>query len=267
MVAEGGPGVRGGRPPPDDGRVSIAARFEDALRDAGSEVPDEPELLPVRLSVACARVLGVDGAGISLAGEDGQRIPLGANSELAARTERLQFTAGEGPCATAQAAREPVFADLGELRRRWLSFAELLERETPYRGVVALPLHEAIAGLGAIDLYFEDDGALTALDVFEAMAVGELVATSLSEAAVWSEWPAERGPGWLHGPSAEQRAAVWEATGLVALALDLDAAPALDLLRDTARAGGRTVDDVAADLLAGTLQPDALRAPERAPRD
>jgi hypothetical protein len=245
--------------------MSIAARFEDALREAGATVPEVDELLPVRLAVACARVLGVDGAGISLAGKDGERIPLGANDELAARAERLQFTAGEGPCATSQAAREPVFADLGELRRRWLPFAELLERETPYRAGGALPLHEAISGLGAVDLYFRDQAAVPALDVFEAMAVGGLVATQLSEAAVWSDWPADRGPGWLHGPSAERRAAVWEATGLVGLATDLDAAPALDLLRHTARASGRTVDDVAADLLAGTLEPDALRAPERAP--
>jgi hypothetical protein len=175
--------------------MSIAARFEAALREAATTVPEIDELLPVRLSVACARVLGVDGAGISLAGKNGERVPLGANDEHAARAERLQFTAGEGPCATAQQAREPVFALLDDLRRRWLAFADLLVRETPYRAVVALPLREAIAGLGAIDLYFRDEGAVPELDVFEAMAVGDLVTTELSEAAVWSTWSPARGPG------------------------------------------------------------------------
>lgn len=262
MVADGGVGWAAAL---DTGPVSIAARFQSTLREVTSPDPDVPELLPVRLSVACSRVLGVDGAGISIAGPDGERIPLGASSELAARAERLQFTAGEGPCATSQQAREPVFAVLDDLRRRWLDFADLLERETPYRAVVALPLREAISGLGAIDLYFQDEGAVVELDVFEAMAVGELVTTELSEAAVWSTWSPAQGPPWLHGPSAERRAGVWEALGAVCIALDIDAVTALDLLRATAWAAGSTVDDVAADVLAGRLDPAAMRAPERAP--
>jgi hypothetical protein len=245
--------------------VSIAARFADALRDGRGPEPEAPELLPVRLSVACSRVLGVDGAGISISAADGQRIPLGASSELASRAERLQFTAGEGPCATAQEAREPVFAVLDDLRRRWGRFAELLVQETPYRAVVALPLSEAIAGLGAIDIYFRAEAAFPRLDVFEAMAVGDLVTTELSEAAVWSTWSAERGPAWLHGPSAERRAGVWEALGAVSLALDVDTPTALDLLRATAWSAGSTVDDVAAEVLAGRLDAATLRAPQRAP--
>jgi hypothetical protein len=251
----------------DNRLVSIAARFQAALRDVRSPGPDVPELLPVRLSVACSRVLGVDGAGICLAGPDGERLPLGASSELAARAERLQFTAGEGPCATAQRDRQPVFAVLDDLHRRWLPFAELLVRETPYRAVVALPLQEAIAGLGAIDLYFRDEAAVPRLDVFEAMAVGDLVTIELSEAAVWSTWSPARGPDWLHGPSAERRAGVWEALGAVSAALDVGTPTALDLLRATAWSAGSTVDDVAADVLTGRLAPAALRAPERAPQD
>jgi len=241
--------------------MSIAARFEVALRDVHSPGPDVPELLPVRLSVACSQVLGVDGAGVSLAGRDGERIPLGASSDVAGCAERLQFTAGEGPCATAQEAREPVFARMDDLRRRWSDFAELLVRETPYRGVIALPLQEAIAGLGAINLYFRDEDAVPRLDVFEAMAVGDLVTTELSEAAVWSTWSPSRGPAWMHSPSAERRAAVWRALGMVGLALGIEPATALELLRATARATGSTVDDVAADLLNGRLAAEALHTP------
>src|SRR5947209_8071710 len=240
--------------------MSIAARFQAALRDVHSPDPDVDELLPVRQSVACSRVLGVDGAGVSLAGSDGQRIPLGASSDMAGCAERLQFTAGEGPCATAQELREPVFARLDDLRRRWSDFAELLVHETPYRGVVALPLQEAIAGLGAINLYFRDEDAVPRLDVFEAMAVGDLVTTELSEAAVWSTWSPSRGPAWMHSPSAERRAAVWRALGVVGLALEMEPATALELLRATARATGSTVDDVAADLLSGRLVPAGLLA-------
>jgi hypothetical protein len=160
---------------------------------------------------------------------------------------------------TAQTSREPVFALLGDLHRRWPAFADLLEARTPYRAVVALPLREAIAGMGAMDLYFEREDDVPALDVFEALAVGDLVTSVLSETAVWSTWTSARGPEWLHGPAAQRRAAVWEAMGTIALALEVDAPTALDVLRAAAYGRDRPVDDVAADVLAGTLAAEDLR--------
>jgi hypothetical protein len=239
--------------------MTIAGRFEDALHDVADPRLSGPELLPERLAVAAARMLPVDGAGLSLAGPDGRRIPLGASSEHAARAERLQFTVGSGPCMTAQLSREPVFALLGDLRRRWPAFADLLVARTPYRAVVALPLREAIAGMGAMDLYLEREEDLPALDVFEAMSVGDLVTSVLSDTAVWSTWEPGRGPEWLHGPAARRRGEVWKAMGAVMLALEVDAPTALDVLRAAAYGQDRPVDDVAADLLAGRLAPEQLR--------
>jgi GAF domain-containing protein len=242
--------------------VSIAGRFEDALVSVTEAGLDGPELLPLRLSRAIARMLPVDGAGISLVDGEGRRIPLGASSEAAAVAERLQFTVGAGPCMTAQSSREPVFALLDDLRRRWPAFADLLEERTPYCAVVALPLREAIAGLGAVDLYFSREDAVPEVDVFEAMAVADLVTSALSETAVWSDWAPARGPDWLHGPAAQRRAKVWEAIGAVALAQDVPQDVALALLRATAYASSRTVDDVADDVLADRLDPQELRAPD-----
>jgi hypothetical protein len=234
--------------------VTIADRFAAAL--AGSDGRDltGPELLPVRLARACAQVLGVDGAGISLLDAHQRRVPLGASHDVAEHAERLQFTAGEGPCMTAQETRQPVFAVEDDLRRRWPAFAALLVESTPYRAVVALPLQPSLAGAGAIDLFFEDSDGVPKLDVFEAVAVGELVTSSLSDAAVWSPWSPVSGPAWMTGPVPQRRAAVWEALGTVSMALDVTAREALALLRAAAYADDRTVDDVAADLLAGRLQ-------------
>src|SRR4051812_17534846 len=206
-------------------------------------------------------MLPVDGVGISLAGTDGRRIPLGASSPAAGTAERLQFTVGNGPCLAAQEGREPVFALEDDLCRRWPAFADRLLIRTPYRAVVALPLGESIAGRGAIDFFFTRDDAVPVLDVFEAMAVGGLVTSALSDAAVWSTWTPEQGPDFLHTPAARQRAGVWEAMGMVSLALDVEAPAALASLRATAQASGRFVDDVAADLLAGRLTIGELHLP------
>jgi hypothetical protein len=238
--------------------VTIAARFETALAGVGAPGLEGPELLPVRLARACAEMLDVDGASLSLVDSSGERVPLGASREDAQTAERLQFTVGAGPCMAAQETRQPVFAVEEDLQRRWPAFADLLFEQTPFRGVVALPLQPALAGPGAIDLFFEDADDVTTLDVFEAMAVGELVTSALSDAAVWSTWSPDEGPGWLHGPAPRRRAAVWEAMGKVGIELDVAVATALDLMRSAAYAAGRTVDDVAEDLLSGRLRPADL---------
>jgi hypothetical protein len=239
--------------------VSIADSFEAALAAVSEPELAGPELLPVRLASACAATLQVDGVGISLVDGAQQHIPLGASSQEAADAERLQFTVGEGPCMTAQNTRHPVLAGEEDLRRRWPVFTDLLLSRTPYQAVVALPLQPALAGAAAIDLYFERSAAVPALDVFSAVAVGELVTAALGDAAVWSNWSPAEGPEWLKGPTPQRRAAVWEAMGKISVDLELDSVAALELLRLQAYRSDRSVDDVAADLLAGVFRPTDLQ--------
>jgi hypothetical protein len=244
--------------------VSIAQRFDAALAEVVDPELAGPELLPVRLARACARTLAVDDAGLSLVDASQQRVPLGASSDVAEAAERLQFTVGAGPCMTAQETREPVFAVEQDLWRRWPVFTELLVGATPFRAVVALPLQPALAGAGAIDLYFRTSAEVLDLDVFEAMAVGELVTSALSDAAVWSAWTPGEGPEWMHGPAPERRAAAWEAMGKLSVELEVSAPDALTLIRAHAYAAGVTVDDVAESLLSGRLTAADLAGREEA---
>jgi hypothetical protein len=243
--------------------ATIAERFGSALEQIADPCVAGPELLPVRLMRACARTLPVDGAGLSVQDGSGRRLPLGASSDDAATAERLQFTVGTGPCLAAHRSGEPVFAMADDLRRRWLPFAELLFNRTPYCGVVALPLPLSLAGNIAIDLYFTDESDVARLPVFEALSVGALVTSALSEAAVWSDWEPSHGPEWLRTPAARRRSLVWEALGQLSVTHGVDTRGALDLLRAAAYSAGRPVDDVAADLLAGHLKPSSLGPPEQ----
>ncbi|WP_299957294.1 GAF domain-containing protein [uncultured Modestobacter sp.] len=236
--------------------MSLAQRFTAALaaETAGSE-DDDGHLLPERLARVVTRVLPVDGAGLSVQLSRLGRCPLGASPAAAGRAERLQFTVGNGPCLLSVTTGHPVFLVAEDLQRRWPVLAELLLEQTPYRGVVSLPVRHALAGTGALDLYLTDPAGVASLDVFDAVAVGDLVAAALTDAAVWSTWSEAEGPHWLHSPPAERRAAVWQAVGLTSAALDLDAAEALAVLRAHAYGAGRTVDSVAADLVSGRLVP------------
>ena len=239
--------------------MSIAARFRAALEDVREPGLADPELLPSRLARACARTLGVDAAGLSVRTGGQDRLPLGASSATAALAERLQFTAGHGPCESAQQNQEPVFAAFADLQRRWPAFARLLAERTPYRAVVALPIGETLAGQGVLGLLFTDETTVPDLDVFEAMAVGDLASAALGDAAVWAQWSPEGGPAWLHGPAAQHRRLVWTAIGRVVMARDVTPPAALELLRSAARAAARTVDDLAGDVVAGRLDPADLR--------
>ncbi len=241
--------------------VTLAARFTAAVAAAAAEDGDGDDLhlLPARLARAAARVLPVDGAGISVHAGPGGRTPLGASSPIAALAERLQFTTAEGPCMQAHAERQPVFVVEDDLRRRWPAFAVRLLAETPYRGAVALPLQSALAGRCALDLYFTDPTDVARLDVFDAIAVGELMTSALSEAVIWTTWSESAGPDWLHSPAAARRAAVWQAVGELGMTLEVDTSAALAALREHAAATGRSVDDVAHDLLTGPLSPADLR--------
>jgi hypothetical protein len=232
--------------------VSLAERFAAALA-AETDDQDDGHLLPDRLARAAARVLPVDGAGLSvLAGPHG-RSPLGASSPEAARAERLEFTVGTGPCLLAHSSGQPVFVVEDDIRRRWPAFADLLLTSTPYHGIVSLPLRAPISG--AMNLFFRDRGDVARLDVFDALAVGDLVTSALGDAAVWASSSETAAPDWLSSPPALRRAAVWQAVGRTGVALDLGAPEALALLRAHAYAGGRSLDSVAADLISGRLVP------------
>jgi hypothetical protein len=238
--------------------VSIQQEFGNALAREWARDGDDPEVLPVQLTRAAASALGVDGVGLNTHDSGGQSTPLGASGEAATTAERLQFTAGSGPCMFAASSGWPVFAPEDQLRTRWPAFHDLLVTHTAFRSVVALPLPGDLRGAGALDLYLFHPVGLVTFDALEALCVAELISDQLGHAAAWSEWTEVAAPPWTNSEAARQRARVWMATGMVSLALRLQTSDALAVLRSHAYAADRTVDDLAADLVSGRLTAQQL---------
>ena len=239
--------------------MDVAIRFVEALDADASAAGADPDLLPERLAHAAAAVLRVDGVGLSLHGEAGRRTPLAASGAVAATAERLQFTAGSGPCLLAAESGLPVFGTEEILARRWPAFHDLLVTHTPLRSVLALSLHGRLQAVGAMDLYLADPDGVTAVDVYEARCVAQLVSDHLDVAADWSVWTPTELPAWSDTPDAQRRGRLWMAVGMLTLALEAPAPDALAVLRGYAYAAGRTADDVALDLVERRLRPDQLR--------
>jgi hypothetical protein len=207
-----------------------------------------PELLPARLARACAMVLPVDGAGLSLYFAEDRRLPLGASDPDSATAERLQFTVGEGPCLTAYTTNEVVVADAQQLEASWPAFSDVLVAHTPIRGVIALPLHGALEGMGALDLYVRPPGDIRAVGLADVLTVVSAV-TETFTTAMAAEPRTDSGPPWLDAPLAGRRALVWQAVGMVNVGLELTSPDSLALLRAYAYAHDAVLDDVAEDVV------------------
>lgn len=223
--------------------MTVVEEFRIAVALSAAELAG-PELLPERLARACARVLPVDGAGIGLFFSDDRRLPLGASDPVASFAERLQFTAGEGPCLSAHAERRPLVADEGTIRTRWPAFHDSLVARTPIRGTISLPLEDQLRGIGVLDLYTVPPNDVTSLRLADALAISSEV-TSLLRAAPDRPANGNAGPVWLDAPAVERRARVWQAMGFVSAGLGMDVPDALAVLRAHAYALGEDLDRLA----------------------
>ena len=238
-----------------EGPTSIAGRFAVALARSALDLPGA-ELLPERLARACAEVLPVDGAGISLFFLSDRRLPLGASDDQAAEAERLQFTVGEGPCLTAHAMDRPVVAPEAEIRSRWPAFHDALVTRTAVRGIISLPLADETRGFGALDLFLVPPNDVREVTLFDALAVTREV-VSVFHGAGRSDRDRE-GPAWLDAPAAERRSLVWQAMGFVNAGLGISSENALALLRAHAYGEGLELDELADQVLSRQIPLDHL---------
>ncbi|GAA4301882.1 GAF domain-containing protein [Klenkia terrae] len=244
--------------------MPVLGAFGAALAASAEQWP-EVALLPQRLAGACAQVLPVTGAGMSLYFAPGRRLPLGASDEMAGTAERLQFTVGEGPCLAAHAEQRPVVADEAELAARWPAFTAELVAQTPIRGVIALPLSDGLASVGVLDLYLAAPNQVGDLSLVDALVVSGEVTRVFQLGASSEHISPTRGgpsgPAWLEAPPARQRARVWQAMGMVNAGLNIDSVDALAVLRSHAYSHDTDVDTIA-DLVVDGFLPVQELAPD-----
>lgn len=242
--------------------MSIVERFDAAVAAEAAAYP-EPELLPVRLAIACVRVLPVAGAGLSALAHPDLRLPIGASDDVAGYVERLQFTHGEGPCLHAYATGQPQLINHAELRQRWPELHRDLSAVTPFRAVASFPLRDGPSRIGALDLYLSEPQGLPPAELQAAVTVGQCVSTALASARLFTAAAQQADlftlPHGGHAAPIHGRVQVWKAMGLMNVHLQLTAPDALALLRARAYATDRLVDDLAHDILNNRVPLDDLR--------
>ena len=129
------------------------------------------------------------------------------------------------------------------------------------------PLQVGAVGLGVLDLYRDRRGPLTVPQVSEAVAfadAGVAVLLHLQDGSLSPETPAGRPAGNGASPLSgvelsglvDRRAVVHQAAGMISVQLDVSVGDALLRLRGHAFAHGRSMSEVAADVVARRLRFD-----------
>lgn len=219
---------------------------------AGSTGGEETLLLTVathtrRLCELCLRILPVTGASVVVRSGTNHREMVYATDTVIDRLDDLQFVVGEGPCIDAYRYRFPVMApDLAsaESAGRWPGFA----REATSAGaaaVFAFPLKVGAVPFGILELYRTTAGSLDEAQTATALLiVDDIVRVVLQELAAIELTPTATHPTPLFG-----RGEIPQATGMVAVQLNVSIPEALAQLRAAAFAQNRTIQRVAEDII------------------
>jgi hypothetical protein len=231
------------------GSKDLRSRLGAALRGVEDGV-----LAADRLCEACVDLLHVDGAAISLIHDGATRGTYGSSGELSRHLDELQFTFGEGPCLDAVSAGSPVeAADLGDPQElRWPAFrAGALA--SGVRAVFAAPVRVSTSVVGALDLFRCDEGPFTGDSYSGGLMAAELAALPLIDlmlttTALVQDGAIDGGDGWEQLASLE-RVEVYQATGMLIAALDIDGAEALTRLRAHAFSAGMTASELAWEIV------------------
>ncbi|WP_301651678.1 GAF and ANTAR domain-containing protein [Streptomyces arenae] len=232
-------------------------RVVEALSAAARGV--EPLGVPEALCRACVGLLAVSGASVSISGGATVRATWCASDEVAARLAEVQYTLGDGPCQAALEGAAPVLAaDLavGADGRRWPMFARQAV-ELGVRAVFSLPLGVGGSAIGTLDLYRDRPGGLSRRELGVALWARDAVTFAVmnlhARAGGGGPGGGEGVASWVEASEAEH-SEVYQAIGIVMVQLDAGPEEALDRMRARAFVEGRTVTEVAREVVARTVR-------------
>jgi hypothetical protein len=195
-------------------------------------------------------LIPVTGAAISTIGTLVAPETVCASDAAAARLDEVQIDLGEGPCWEAFATGRPVLErDIRDSDRgAWPAFVDAV-RDLPVRGMFAFPLTIGRMNVGVIDLYSSEPSDLAVGHQRDAEALADIAARQILRELVMrsgDENEDDRGGEF-------SRRTIHQATGMVLAQLNVSPDDAGLILRAHAYASGRSLREVADDVLARRL--------------
>ncbi len=223
--------------PPTDDLVAAFTRLAGSL-DARHDVIDTMDAL---VHAAVDQTAAVE-AGIVLADAGGVLHVVGSTSERTTDVEEAQLGTRQGPCLESYRSAEVVETrDVRAVRERWPAFTEVAESRGFLSGY-AIPLTMRGQCLGALNLFFDVEDALTDLDAAVAQALAQF-ATAGIVVRRERQSHADRAAQLQH--VLDGRVVIEQAKGVLAFRHSVSVDRAFALLRRYAREADARIRDVA----------------------
>lgn len=197
----------------------------------------------------------IDGAAFTQMTSDAVRDPWVASDAAIATIESAQYALGEGPTQDAYAARRPVLVpDLGAawVAARWPMFVvEIAPLDVG--SLVAMPMRIGAIIVGVCTVYRREAGPLTEMDLHAVLAAMDDATLTLLGLRAGS--PGGNAESASSGGTLPR--GVHQATGMLVVQLGVSAESAFARLRAHAYAHGRTIHEVAEDIVERRLRLEA----------
>ncbi len=196
-------------------------------------------------------VLGVWGAGVSLADDNGQLRFVSATDQVVGKLQALEDDVDRGPCREAYDSGVPVIAgDLRALADRW---PRLVAQATAagVNAVMGIPMSVDDASIGALNVYDKEVADFDENDVAAACVLADVATGYIVN--VRDLGRAQELAGQLQH-ALNSRVIIEQAKGFLAATVGLDVDAAFDILRSYSRNNRINIHDVAAQVVEGTLR-------------
>ncbi len=239
--------------------MSREQRIVETFVEMADTMVDEFDVVAFlhRLAQRCAELLDCAEAGLLLADAAGLLRVMASSSERSEALELLQSQRDEGPCVDCYRYGQPVFSgDLADDNGRWSEFASAALQQG-FRSVQALPMRVRGETIGALNLFRSQPGPIAEPDRSLGQGMADLAAVALLQ-----ERTIRHSRGVIAGleGALNSRVIIEQAKGMLAERAQIDVGAAFVRMRTHARDNNRRLGDVAADLIDGRLDPDALDA-------
>lgn len=207
------------------------------------------------MCAVAVEMLAVDGAVLTLRVAPGCPFVVGASSAWARLVKELAYTTGEGPGDTAAGTGTPVLvSDLTAETHRWPGFANAAI-DLGVRASFAFPLRVGGEVLGALVLYRKHEGVLSASEFVDAGLLVDVAQGTLIELVNKAINDPDDVLG-LEDPGRARWAVIHIAAGMIASQLETTTDEATSRLRPHAFAEGRSIVEVAQDVIDRRLRFD-----------
>ena len=225
----------------------------DRLRvQARAVLPAEPNIVPDvsigldRLCRAAVDELGFDQVSVTLMTTAGSSVLVASAGPPGPGIQELQFDLGEGPGPDAYAAGRPVLIpDLRSCNGRWPGFAAAaIERGS--EAVFAFPLQLGAVRFGVLTCARAEAGSLSQLELSAGLIFAEVATDLLLDSSPTGDHPDPQLHAAIHVHDE-----VYQAQGMVMVDLAVSLDVALARMRAVAYAEGISLQELAAEIVAG----------------